>query len=323
MERRIDRWISATQGEAKGASEMTTSRLIGNSYTVVGVGGFGRRVVSAARRRVQELEVPNCRLIAIDTDLADIEAAHRDGLDDCLLVSPEGDESFGDNRVENIMRYPDRFGGRDPSYFKDFLSCYGRAMDTLAIGAGAGTRPPFGEFIFRSHRWPVCSFLRRNLDSALTHARQVQHILVGSGGGGTSAPGILALAELLGTRDGLAECCNQGPDRVKKPWVATLPPLIQSEMADTQTFALRPLANAYAFTHELNVLARDKVVEYVFRLNTQNGHGAAVSTLDAAAYLLADVLVGIILGANTSASSWCDNFRIVRHDPERIGLRLK
>jgi hypothetical protein len=301
---------------------MLARQFYSTYFLLVLVGGFGRRVGSAVRRLIPELEVANCRVIAIDTDRADIEVAHRDGFDDCLHVNPEGDQSFGDNRVDNIIMYPARFGGRDPNYFVDFLSNNRGSMDTLAIGAGASTRPPYGEFIFRSQRWQICGYLRRNLDNALTHASKVQPILVGSGGGGTSAPGILSVAELLGTQGGLAECSNQGSDRVKKPWVATIPPLIQSEMADTQTFALRPLANAYAFTHELNLMAYEKTVEYIFRLNTQNGHGAAATTLDSAARLLADALIGIILGANTSASSWCDTFRQVRHDPERVGLRL-
>jgi hypothetical protein len=292
-------------------------------FLLIHVGGFGGRVASKLKPLLEVLEVPGCRLVVIDTADVDIQAARDVRIDAVFHLTPDAESGYGD-RLEDIQRHPEVFGRRDPMFFVDFGSKNDQSsMDALGVNAGAGTRPEFGEFLFEAVEWSLTRFLRGVLDEALTESQYIQAVIIGSGGGGTSAPCILRIAELLGTDGGLARCCNQSPDRVKKPWVVTLPPLIQSKMAENQTFAQRPLANAYAFTHELNVLGHCNVVEYVFRLNSQNGQGCAVSTLDSAATLVADFALGLVIGANNSSASWCDTLRIVRYDPARRGVRTK
>lgn len=295
----------------------------GTAHAVIGIGGFGTFVALCILALKDTLLGVNHSLSVLDSNKEDIDRAKEAGIAHQYL-NPAGDEAdFGDDRHDSIIRWPEMFDPRT-KFFVRFAEKYGAdAMDAFGVGAGAGTRPPFGQFVFRSKRSTVCEFLRDRLGAALATAETVQPIFVGSGGGGTSCPGILECARLTGTPDGLAECIDQSPSRVRKPWVFTLPPFIQSRMAPTDVFKLRPLANYFAFMLECDALARRKVIEYSIRLNTQNGVGAAVDTVPAAATLMADVIADTMIGSDAALATFCDGWMIVRHNPDLRGLQTK
>jgi hypothetical protein len=146
-------------------------------------------------------------------------------------------------------------------------------------------------------------------------------VLVGSGGGGTSTPGLLYLARLLGSATGLVRCCDADPGLVRRPWVFLMPPRSQSRAQDTRVFAAKAPANAFALTHELNALGDRGVIEYVCRPVEMNGAGASATTIESATALLADLLASSVIGWQSIAAVLCDTWAHQRHNHALRGLQ--
>lgn len=294
-------------------------------FLPVCVGGFGGRIGMATLRRDREDrlgQADNFQAIAVDTNKGDIDIVGKHM--PALHLSPNGlNAEFGDNELATIQKFPLNFDRDRDQYLHRFLKRHAGMLNSLAVDAGAGTRPLFGELIFRAQRGPLVRFLSTHLSKALAKASRVQPIVMGSGGGGTSKPGILEVCKLLGSFEGLQATCSQGAARVLRPWVFFMPPILQSRLPRTDTMALRPLANCHAFVREIDILSHKGIVQFVLRLMPSNGHGSTAETLDEAADLMADNLLSYIIGHAAAAGTWCDGFHQRANDPGVRGLAIR
>ena len=293
-------------------------------FLPVCVGGFGGKVGMATLRRNREdrLGVDNILPVAVDTNRGDIDVVRREM--PAVHLSPKGlNAEYGDNELDTIQKFPLNFDRQRDQYLHRFLERHAGILTTLAVDAGAGTRPLFGELIFRVQRGVLIRFLSTHLSKALATASKVQPIVIGSGGGGTSKPGILEVCKLLGSMEGLSQTCSQGATRILKPWVFFMPPIIQARLPRTDTMALRPLSNCYAFIRELDILSDEGLVQFVMRLMPQNGHGSSAENLDEAADLMADNLLSYVIGHAAAAGTWCDGFHQRANEPGVRGLSIR
>ena len=294
------------------------SAQAGKATLVVGVGGFGGLVTRRLAGLLRGGTGPGrtTRICVVDTDANDVGKAEGDGLPAHLVSARGPNRCFGDSRVANVTEHPDRFSG---GWVSRFLASHD-LLDSLQVEAGASTMPPVGDFLFEISRGPLEDFLLKQVRAVGLDARSVSTILVGSAGGGTSAPGLLRLARAFGGPE--RHRILGGSTQFSLPDIWYLPPWLQSGAQRTRTFQLRPLANAYAFTKEADYLSHQRVVGSVYRFGLGNGQGAMAGTLEEGADMLADAIHLHLACQGAIEARLADTFRVVSNEPGRLGLRL-
>lgn len=290
----------------------------GRATLVIGVGGFGGQV---ARRLsgllAMEAASQATRVCVVDTDEGDITKATGAGISSHLVSARGPNRFFGDNRISNILRYRGHYG----EHVAGFLSKLD-LTDMLQVESGAMTMPPVGDFLFEVGRSPLLEFLATQAIEISRDARVVHPILVGSAGGGTSAPGLLRVARMLGEAESRACLIGGSAEAWRKPDIWFMPPVIQARALKTRTFQLRPLANAYAFVKEADQLSHERVIGNMFRFSPGNGQGALATTVEEAASMLADAIMMQVHCAAAIDARLADTFRVVSNEPGRRGVPL-
>jgi hypothetical protein len=280
---------------------------------VIGVGGFGGLVARQLSGLLTgEPPAHATRVCVVDTDEADITRATGAGISAHLVSARGPNRVFGDNRTSNIIQFRGRYG--DHAKYLDALNL----TDMVQLESGACTIPPIGDFLFEVGKAPLREFLTAQSLEIGRDARIVHPILVGSAGGGTSAPGLLRVARCLGEATERNRLLGGSAEAWRKPDIWFMPPVIQARAQKTRTFQLRPMSNAFAFTKEADLLSHERVIGNLFRFSPANGHGGLANTLEEAAAMLADSIF-MHVHCPVMESRFADTFRVVSNEPGRRG----
>jgi hypothetical protein len=221
------------------------------SYFPIFAGGVGAGAAAVYRERIPDLDGLICAHSAqIDTD------RNEKRLGDIWI-----DISFDAQHVNELKAGAKRFGPE----VELAVQHLGSLLNTTEVGKGARTEPVITQCAIAYHKERILRSMRRAIDVLVEKvpAAQIQPIVIGSNGGGTSRAVTILLPLLLANREFRSRLLAGLSDTLLAPPVVIVAyPLSHARRSFTRRQEINILSNQMAWHREMDILLRAGVVAY-------------------------------------------------------------
>lgn len=270
----------------------------GNSYLAIFAGGVGGGACGAFRERYEDDETA----VVVETVQIDTDRNERRTANDYI------DISFEPQRIDELRADPERFGFEIVSVVEQL----GSLLHRTEAGKGARTEPLITQCAMAYHEETLLRDLRKSIDLLVDKGpgQQIQPVIIGSNGGGTSRAVSILLPVMFADQEFRSRLLAGLSDTVLAPPIVMVAyPVSHVRRSYTRRQETNILSNHMAWHREMDVLLRAGLVAYPVVVGYSNPAGVILDESDEMKEVLGHAAFDFMVDRGYFESRWTDTIR--------------